>query len=74
METNIVEIQMYPDERLNTQNAAIYTGLKEKTLAIKRCNGTGPKFIKRGKIFYYKKDLDDWLNENGKHISTAESV
>ena len=39
-----------------------------------RASGTGPRFIKRGRIFYYKEDLDAWLNENGRHRSTAQTL
>lgn len=67
-----VEVRMYPDGRMDTTNAAAYTGLSQKTLAMKRSNGTGPKFVKRGRIFYYKRDLDEWL-EAGLAKSTAQA-
>ncbi len=66
------KIALLPDGRANTQNAARYLGLSEKTLAMMRCQGTGPKFIKRGRVFYYKEDLDSWLNEGGRVSSTAQ--
>lgn len=75
MYKNIIEsihIQMFPDGRLNTANAARYLGLKEKTLAMMRGKGTGPQFIKRGRIFYFREDLDIWLNENGRIKSTTQ--
>ncbi len=28
---------------------------------MRRCDGTGPKFVKRGRVFYYRDDLDEWL-------------
>ncbi len=62
---------MFPDGRLDTKNASSYLGLSEKTLAMKRCDGTGPRFIKKGRIFYFKKDLDEWL-ESGQAMSTAQ--
>ena len=46
---------------MDTKSAAMYVGLSVKTLAIKRCNGTGPRFVKRGRVFYYRADLDAWL-------------
>ena len=52
----MVSVKMYPDGRMNTKNAALYLGLEEKTLAMKRSDGTGPSFIKRGRIFYFKED------------------
>jgi hypothetical protein len=69
-----IEIVVYPDGRLNTANAALYLGLKEKTLAMMRGSGTGPRFIKRGRIFYFKDDLDTWLNAYGRYTSTAQSI
>lgn len=68
-----IAIMMFPDGRLDTKNAARYLGLKEKTLAMMRGNGTGPKFIKRGRIFYFKEDLDAWLNAHGRLLSTAQA-
>ena len=72
MSINVIEIQTFPDGRLDVPNAANYLGLKEKTLAMMRCQGKGPKFIKRGRVFYYKDDLDDWLIANGKLTSTSQ--
>lgn len=67
------EIVMYPDGRVDTCNASAYIGLSAKTMAMMRCNGTGPKFIKRGRIFYFMEDLDGWLNANGRLTSTAQA-
>jgi hypothetical protein len=66
------EVVFFPDGRMDTCNAATYTGLAEKTLAMLRCNGKGPKFIKRGRIFYFQSDIDDWMNANGRMTSTAQ--
>lgn len=68
----IIEVKILPDGRLDTENAALYLGLKPKTLAIWRSRGTGPRFIKRGRIFYYREDLDTWLNAGGRVTSTAQ--
>ena len=67
----VEKVMMFPDGRLDTKNASTYLGLSEKTLAMKRCDGTGPRFIKKGRIFYFKKDLDEWL-ESGQAVSTAQ--
>jgi hypothetical protein len=69
-----VSICMFPDGRLNVVNAATYLGLEQKTLAIMRSNGRGPKFIKRGRIFYYKEDLDAWLNAAVRCTSASQSM
>ena len=68
----MVSVKIYPDGRMNTKNAALYLGFEEKTLAMKRSDGTGPSFIKRGRIFYFKEDLDAWINEAKKARSTAQ--
>ena len=65
-------ITVLPDGRLDVKNAALYLGFKDKTLAIMRGNGSGPKFIKRGRVFYYKEDLDDWINQGGRFSSTTQ--
>lgn len=58
---NSISVFMFPDGRLDTKNAARYLGLKESTLAMMRWKRNGPRFIKRGRIFYFKEDLDAWL-------------
>lgn len=57
----MLEITMTPDGRMDAKNAARYCGLSDKTLAMKRCDGTGPVFVKAGRISYYRADLDKWL-------------
>ncbi len=68
-----IEVVIYPDGRIDTTNTSTYTGLAEKTLAMMRCNGNGPKFVKRGRVFYFQADVDDWLNAQGRHVSTAQA-
>ena len=69
---NTIQIKTFPDGRMDTENAALYLGLAIKTLAMMRSAHGGPKFIKRGRVFYYKDDLDNWLNEFGKYTSNKE--
>ena len=64
-------IQVFPDGRMDVKNASLYLGLSSKTLAMWRCEGKGPKFIKRGRVFYFKEDLDSWI-QDGKCSSTAQ--
>ena len=71
--TDSLEIALLPDGRMDTRNAALYLGLSEKTLAMWRCQGTGPAYIKPGRVFYYKEDLDRWLNKGGRLRSTAQA-
>lgn len=68
-----IQVVTYPDGRMNTKNASTYTGLSEKTLAMMRCTGKGPKFIKRGRVFYFMADVDAWMNANGRMTSTAQA-
>jgi hypothetical protein len=67
-----IEVAMYPDGRMDALNAARYVGRSTKTLAMMRCAGTGPMFVKRGRIFYFKADLDRWLAK-GRASSTAQA-
>ncbi len=71
--TQINQVSIYPDGHLDSRNAALYLGLSEKTLAMMRCQGSGPAYIKPGRVFYYKGDLDEWLNKGGRLRSTAQS-
>lgn len=66
-------VETYPDGRMDVKNASRYIGLAPKTLAMMRCTGTGPKFVKRGRVFYFKADVDEWMNAQGRLISTAQA-
>lgn len=65
-------VVVLPDGRMDAKNAATYCGLSVKTLAMKRCDGTGPKFVKLGRVFYFLEDLDKWLGGN-RATSTAQA-
>lgn len=73
LEIERVRVIAFPDGRLDTENAARYLGLSTKTLAMMRSAGSGPKFVKRGRVFYYQNDLDDWLKQQPKVTSTAQA-
>ncbi|HEY9886506.1 MAG TPA: helix-turn-helix domain-containing protein [Vampirovibrionales bacterium] len=74
MNTKEKEIEIYPDGRLDTNNAARYLEKSVKTLAIWRSQGISPKFKKiRGRVFYYKSDLDEWLDSFKRCTSTAQA-
>lgn len=68
--SNSVHVTTLPDGRLDTKNASKYLGLSVKTLAMMRCAGSGPDYVKRGRVFYFKNDLDAWLRE-GKVTGTC---
>ena len=54
-------VKVLPDGRMDAKNTATYTGLSEKTLAMMRCNGEGPEYVKLGRIFYFKSAVDEWI-------------
>jgi hypothetical protein len=58
-----VLVTILPDGRMDRKNAARYCGFSEKTLAMHACRGTGPDFVKRGKVFYFREDVDRWIRE-----------
>lgn len=68
------EIEMLPDGRMDAENTGLYLDTATKTLAMWRCQGTGPTFTKRGgRIFYWKNDLDKWIAEGAGCKSTAQA-
>lgn len=68
-----IKVTILPDGRMDSENGALYAGLRPKTMAMMRSAGTGPEFIKRGKIFYFKDALDRWIAE-GLKKSTGRSA
>ena len=72
MQPAVTGVRNIPDGRLTAVDASAYTGVSTKSLAVMRCNGTGPAFTKLGKrIFYAKADLDGWI-QSRRVTSTAE--
>lgn len=57
---------------MSSDEAASYLGYSRGTLANLRINGTGPRYIKRGKVLYMREDLDSWLEER-RVTSTTEA-
>jgi hypothetical protein len=68
-----LKVVVFPDGRLDTENASIFLGLSSKTLAMMRSAGTGPKFVKRGRVFYFLEDLQTWLSERPRVRTTAQA-
>ena len=69
-----IKVEIFPDNRMDTRNSALYLGLSVKTLAMYRSAGTSPPFAKMSnRVFYYKADLDQWLNSRGGFTSTAQA-
>lgn len=57
----MTDIVVLPDGRMDRRSAAAYLGNAPKTLAQWASKGIGPKFIKRGRVWYFKSDLDAWI-------------
>jgi hypothetical protein len=66
-----ITLQILPDGRMDTTNAARYLGCSPKTLAHMRCSGKGPSFLKPGRVFYFLADLDAWLAGHKRRRSTT---
>lgn len=57
-----VAVRILPDGRMTRKDAAKYLGYSEKTLAMWKMNGKGPRWVQvGGRIFHYKPDLDDFI-------------
>jgi len=70
IEIETKKVIILPDGRLDVKSASTYLGLSEKTLAMMRCDGSGPEYVKRGRVFYFREELDTWINK-GRAKSTA---
>lgn len=68
--TKGTQVVILPDGRMDRRNAAAYLGNAPKTLAQWASKGIGPKFTKRGRVWYFKQDLDAWIAD-GVASSTA---
>jgi hypothetical protein len=55
----------FVSDKLRTEAAARYLGLRPQTLAKMRVRGDGPPFSKAGKrvVVYDIQDLNDWLRK-----------
>jgi hypothetical protein len=68
------DVYIFPDGRMRSKDASLYTGFSEGTLANWRVKGNGPRFIKRGnRVFYFKTDIDNWLMVAGHCLTTAQA-
>lgn len=61
------------DELLTPEQAEAETGYSKRTLANKRCDGTGPPFFRMGRLIRYSKlDLHQWMRSY-RYRSTSEA-
>lgn len=58
---------------LRTRVAAAYCGFAKSTFEKMRVYGGGPRFIRRGGVYYDIRDLDDWLAALPRYGSTSEA-
>ncbi len=59
-------------QKLNTQEAAAYLGLKPNTLEVWRCKHKGPRYSKLGtRVIYDLEDLESFFTSKG--VDTLES-
>ncbi len=55
-------IRVLPDGRLSRGDAALYLGLKPKTLSMWQVAGKGPRAVRvGGRVFYYQADLEAFV-------------
>ena len=56
-------VRVLPDGRMTRRDAARYLGAAEKTLAMWKVAGKGPRAVKvGGRCFYFRDDLDAFIN------------
>jgi hypothetical protein len=68
-----LDTTVWADGRMTPEQTALYLGVKPKTLGYWRWVGSGPPFIKAGRIYYFKRDIDQWLMQGGLVTSTAQA-
>lgn len=57
-----IKVRVLPDGRLSRADAAIFLGLKKKTLSDYQLRGVGPRPIRcGGRVFYYLRDLEAFI-------------
>lgn len=66
MSIETTSIKMLPDGRMTLSEAAKYIGIEPPTLRALKNKGKGPAYIKIGKVYYFKDDIDSWLLKDGK--------
>jgi hypothetical protein len=70
MDAQTIQFTIYPDGRMDGWKehggvlGPVAEDARNDALA-----GDGPKFIKRGRIFYFKEDLDEWIARAGQFTS-----
>ena len=61
-ELEVVRVRVLPDGRMDRRNSAMYLGVAEKTMAMWKMHGKGPRVVMvGGRVFHYLSDLDDFI-------------
>jgi len=47
----------------NDKDVARYIGCSPATLRTWRVQGRGPKYVKRGRVWYWREHVDEWLRD-----------
>lgn len=61
----------------SASEAAARLGITTASLAVYRCNGTGPKFLKlgdtrRSPVIYRRRDLDEWNRKRNRKKNNTD--
>ena len=60
---DLVKVRILPDGRLTRADAAKYVGVTAQTLSNMSSQGRGPRVVRvGGRCFYFKADLDTFIN------------
>ena len=61
-ELEVVRVRVLPDGRMDRRNSAKYIGVAEKTMAMWKMHGKGPRSVMvGGRVFHYLSDLDAFI-------------
>lgn len=59
----------------NAKTISAALDVAEQTLANWRVSGDGPKFVKKGRVLYYRKaDVMDWLKGLGQPVASTSEL
>lgn len=66
---------MHTNQRIDTREAAKYTGISYSKLTKLRCYGGGPKYFKIGeRVVYATGDLEAWMNRHIRENTSQPQV
>ncbi len=69
-----IRVRVLPDGRMSRRDTAAYTGFSEKTLTNWALNGHGPRPHRvGGRIFYFKADIDAFIQGDAAPVVSSAS-